>query len=303
MASDVQRRQDVLDGPGGLASANGSDQGRAMRYACLMVHLEIGRPNASVLQVAATLAARHQAAVVGMAVGRQLAPVYPDGYADGDLFAQDLEDIERHIGVAAAEFRNALQAAGTVLEWRASVQMGAQAARVVHELRSADLLITRASSPDLLGTTRMADCADLVVRAGRPVLVVPDALIDPRLDRIVVGWKDTREARRAVADALPLLRQAAHVTVVELARPDALHAAQRRVADVCAWLVRHGITAEAVAQPAGEDDNLLNAFAEQRGADLIVAGAYGHSRLGEWIFGGATRDLMQRSSRCVLFSH
>ncbi|MDP4076356.1 universal stress protein [Acidovorax sp. A1169] len=274
-----------------------------MTYATLMVHLEIGRSNESLLNISAVLADRFKAAVVGIAVGQQLQPAYVDGYAAGDMFALDLDDINKNISEAEDEFRKALASASTRLEWRSSVQMGPQAEHIATEARSADIVLTGARGPDLFGTSRMASCAEIVMRAGRPVLVVPDAVNVPRLDWIVVGWKDTREARRAVSDALPFLSKAAHVTVVEFAMPDDMDSARSRVDDVCAWLAHHGISAEAVVQSAGDGDNLLDTFAERRGADLIVAGAYGHTRLGEWLFGGYTKDLVRRARRCVLLSH
>ena len=125
-----------------------------------------------------------------------------------------------------------------------------------------------------------------------------------RLEQVVVAWKDTREARRAAFDALPLLKKAAHVTVVEIAAEAELAMARVRVEDVVGWLKRHGVVAEALTLPSlYEDAGRLNAIAEQRGADVIVAGAYGHSRLREFVLGGVTRDLLLRADRCSLVSH
>lgn len=274
-----------------------------MTYASLMVHLEIGRSNESLVKLSAVLADRFKAAVIGIAVGQQLQPVYVDGYAAGDMFAMDLDDINRNIASAETEFRQALESTSTRLGWRSSVQTGPQAAHIATEARSADLVITGARTSDFFGTSRMASCAEIVMRAGRPVLIVPDTINVPWLDSIVVGWKDTREARRAVSDALPFLRKAARVTVVEFTKLDEMDSVRRRLDDVCDWLGRHSISAEPVVQSEGDGDNQLDTFAEQRGADLIVAGAYGHTRMGEWMFGGYTDDLMRRAKRCVLLSH
>ena len=89
---------------------------------------------------------------------------------------------------------------------------------------------------------------------GRPVLVVPNAIGHLKLERIVVGWKDSRETRRAIADALPLLKQAAAVSVAEIAVEDAMPEARAHVADVVAWLQGHGIVAQAVASLSTGDD-------------------------------------------------
>jgi nucleotide-binding universal stress UspA family protein len=122
---------------------------------------------------------------------------------------------------------------------------------------------------------------------------------------VLVAWKDTREARRAVCDALPLLHKAAEVIIVELAERDADRAAAKtRVDDVAAWLVRRGINAAAIAAKVliGVSAQ-IDLIAQDEGADIIVAGAYGHTRFSEWVFGGVTRELLRRGKRCALLSH
>ena len=139
---------------------------------------------------------------------------------------------------------------------------------------------------------------------GRPVLVVPNAIGHLKLERIVVGWKDSRETRRAIADALPLLKQAAAVSVAEIAVEDAMPEARAHVADVVAWLQGHGIVAQAVASlSTGDDATGLYTIAQDLGADIVAAGAYGHSQLREWVLGGVTRDFLLRSDCCSLLSH
>jgi nucleotide-binding universal stress UspA family protein len=141
---------------------------------------------------------------------------------------------------------------------------------------------------------------DLIMQLGRPVLLVPAAPDVSKLDRVVVGWKETREARRAVS----LLKAAAQVTVVEVAEENELAVARSHVADVVAWLERHGVAAEALTLTStGDDSTQLNAIAHDRGANLLVAGAYGHSRLREWALGGVTSALLESTSRCSLLSH
>jgi nucleotide-binding universal stress UspA family protein len=145
------------------------------------------------------------------------------------------------------------------------------------------------------------------MRAGRPVLVVPPSVSALEGRRALVAWKDTREARRAVADALPLLAHAEEVLVVEAVSGDAEERDQalRRAGDVAGLLARHGATARGEAlEVRGRTvaDELLLA-AERHGADLVVAGGYGHARLREWAFGGVTRDLLARCPMCCLLSH
>jgi nucleotide-binding universal stress UspA family protein len=144
-----------------------------------------------------------------------------------------------------------------------------------------------------------------MMAAGRPVLVVPPGTESLAAHHIVVGWKDTREARRAIWDALPFLKRAEAVHVTEVAPDSELKEAARRAADIVAHLERHQVKASAevrTRREASAADELI-LVAEQHAADLIVVGGYGHTRLREWIFGGVTRGLLTRSPMCCLFSH
>ena len=121
---------------------------------------------------------------------------------------------------------------------------------------------------------------------------------------VLVAWKDTPEARRAIVDALPVLRQAKDVAIVEIIEdePDRL-AALSGIRDIGVWLSRHGVVAsERVPAEKGNAAEQIERIASEVGAGLIVAGAYGHSRLREWVFGGVTRRLLNPSGRCTLLS-
>lgn len=275
-----------------------------MTYATLMVHLELGRSNAGLLQIAGALAERFQAGVIGVAACQPMPVTYGDGYVSGDLIVQDREEIDKEIKEAEAEFRNALQARVRTLQWRSTVMYASLPEYLAREARSADLIITGVASGDFFDPSRAVNTGDLVMRAGRPVLLVPAAADSLKLERVVVAWKDTRESRRAAFDALPLLKKAAHVTVVEIAAEEEITTARAHVADVVAWLRCHGVEAESFASPSTIDDATgLYAIAQDQGADVIVAGAYGHSRLREWVLGGVTRDLLLSVNRCSLVSH
>jgi nucleotide-binding universal stress UspA family protein len=111
----------------------------------------------------------------------------------------------------------------------------------------------------------------------------------------LIAWKDTREARRAVVDALPLLCQANEVVVVTVDR-DADTLTQESIDDVCAFLRRHGVTARSkIIKDKHESESLLT-FARSIDAELVISGAYGHSRVRELIFGGVTRSLLAEDS-------
>jgi nucleotide-binding universal stress UspA family protein len=135
-------------------------------------------------------------------------------------------------------------------------------------------------------------------------LIVPDAVASLRAEHVVIGWKDTREARRAVQDALGFLREAIRVTVVETCQSGEEAAAQEHIDDVARYLTRHliGGGPRVIIHQEGSGAAQLIRLAQDEGADLIVTGAYGHSRLGE-VFGGMTRDLLASSPVCCLMSH
>jgi nucleotide-binding universal stress UspA family protein len=152
---------------------------------------------------------------------------------------------------------------------------------------------------------RSLDPGGAILKMGRPTLVVPAEVETLRAEHVVIGWKDTREARRAVRDALPLLQQATRVTIVEACGRDEERTALGRLDDVTNYLTYHGVKggARVMLQREGSGADQLVQIAQEERADMLVTGAYGHSRLGEWIFGGMTRELLATSPICCLMSH
>ena len=273
-----------------------------MSYVSLMVNLELGRPNNELLRVAVNLAERLDAWVIGIASCQPRQVDFGDGYVLGDLFEADRDEIRHDIELAEAEFRSTFAARHTRIEWRSAATFEALADYLASQARSTDLIIT-----GLAGTStamRRVDIDDLVLQAGRPVLIVPAATEPLELRRVLVAWNDTREARRSVFDALPLLQLAEQVMVVEIAAEDEIVEARRRLDDVVGWLKRHGVVAQAQACiSSGDDAARLKQIAEDQNAGVLVAGAYGHSRVREWVFGGVTHDLLLHGNCCALVSH
>ncbi|MBI2749172.1 MAG: universal stress protein [Burkholderiales bacterium] len=275
-----------------------------MTYATLMVHLELGRSNAQLLQLAGDLAERCRAGVLGVAACPPVQIVGGEGYFSAESFEQDRTELAKEMKEAEAQFRDALRTRATALEWRSTTDYASLSDYLAREARSADLVITGIASGDQFDASRALNTSDLVMQAGRPVLLVPAVVDRLKLERVVVGWKDTRETRRAISDALPLLKAATDVTVVEIASEQGLAAARAHLEDVVGWLKRHGVESTPMVTPSSRDDATeLYAIARDNGADVIVAGAYGHSRLREWALGGVTRDLLLRADRCTLLSH
>ncbi|HEX7323776.1 MAG TPA: universal stress protein [Rhodanobacteraceae bacterium] len=275
-------------------------------YATLMVHLVLGAGNTALLDIAGTLAERFHAGVTGIVVARPLATTAVNTPIPADVIEQDIADKRRQIPILEATFRAALQARAGNLQWRSLITDGLPADYLVDEMRDADLFITGINQHRRawLDPTRPANTADIIMRLGRPVLAVPAGVASLAAGTVVVGWKDAREARRAVADALPFLRLAQRVVVVALADADAEFVDSKQTTQrVCEWLARHDVKAAPHVVNADADPfATLGSIADAQGADLIVAGAYGHSRLREWVLGGTTRNLLRQTGRCVLLS-
>lgn len=277
-----------------------------MTYATVMVSLALDQPNDARLQIAGELAERFEADIVGVAAAQFAPPLYfTDGAAAQGLIDQEEVSIKRRLADLEAQFRAATRTRGGRAEWRSAMDFPARF--VLAQARCADIVVSGGQSPAFSDSFALASPKDLVMQAGRPLLVVPDRINWLDLRSVLVAWKDTPESRRAVADALPMLRKAQDVAIVEIPEQGADRAAvMAGVSDVAAWLARHGVTATArVPEAAGNETAAvqLERVAGDVGAGLIVAGAYGHSRFRELILGGVTEYLVTQTARCVLLSH
>ncbi|UZE49331.1 universal stress protein [Rhodopseudomonas sp. P2A-2r] len=275
-----------------------------MTYATVMVGLALDRSNDACLEIARETAERFDAHVIGITAAQFSPPLYfTDGNQAQELLDQGRAEISNRVAALEAQFRKALHSRSDRLEWRSAEDFPAR--YIVQQARAADILIVGQDGGGGLGDPfEKASPSDLLMQAGRPLLVVPDAGTWLDLRSVLVAWKDTTEARRAISDALPLLRKARDVTVAELIDDETRRpAAQARLDDVVGWLSRHGVTARAqVANDHGHTAKQLESIAADVGAGLIVAGAYGHSRFREWVLGGVTRQLVNPSTRCSLLS-
>jgi len=274
-----------------------------MNYATLMAPIELGRPNAKLLNVVGDFAERFGSDVIGISACQPAMIAFGDGYVPGEFVQQDREIITEDFRRAETEFRGILQSRVESLEWRSSLIVGSLADYFAIEARSADILIMNptGSEGDI---SRRINAGDVLMQSGRPVLIVPDTADTLRIERVLIAWKDTRETRRAVLDALPLLMKAISVVVMEIAAKQHQKEADARVKDVVAWLLRHGVAASATARIAeGGNAEQLSDVMQELNTDVVVAGAYGHSRVREWALGGVTRSLLLRAERLTLFSH
>lgn len=275
-----------------------------MSYQTLMVHLHIGHSNADLLQITRSLAERFQAEVLGIMVGQPTQMIYGKGYALLDFFDKEQAHIEQKIAESEAQFNEVFKGFSKHTEWRSTITREPMADYIAAQACSADIIVTSVSPSDFYEGPNGVNAGEIIMQAGRPVIVVPSAVKNLNLENILIGWKDAREARRAIADALPILKLATQVTVVEICAESEVEVAGQRLDEVIAWLVRHGIAAKPVVSVSVDTDaTQFISIAKQHNADLVVAGAYGHSRFRQWVLGGVTNDLLRLADFSSMLSH
>ncbi len=277
-----------------------------MTYTTIMVSLALDQPNEARLAVAGQIAERFDAGLIGIAASVFSPPLYfTTGEQAQDLIDQGQASIERRMSELEAQFREAAKDRARQIEWRYAIDFPAR--YVLQQARCADIIVTGGHSDAFSDPFAVVTPKDIVMEAGRPLLVVPDSVDWLDLRSILVAWKDTPEARRAIVDSLPMLRKAKDVTVAEIVMAGGSRTpAVSRVRDVVTWLSRHGVSASELVPEQNHDRDAtvqLDAMAADLGAGVVVAGAYGHSRFRELILGGMTQHLITQSERCVLLSH
>jgi nucleotide-binding universal stress UspA family protein len=275
-------------------------------FRTVLVHVDSQPDTAGRTAVAIAVAKKFDATLIGMAAGLPRLPIEIYDAAFGTVAVgpeyteMDRKDLEAEFGRVEDAFNAATRGAGVETGWRAI--FGPPSAAIIQGAIAADLAIVGPGDRSLLGNLSAASAGDVVLRSGRPVLVVPDGVstFDPK--SVVIAWKDTAEAQRAIANALPFLKGAASVVVLAIDENDESKPGH---AEAVAFLLRHGIAAKSESIPSKGADigEVLLSYAKQKSAGLIVAGAYGHSRVREWVLGGVTRALLNNEAVPVLFSH
>jgi nucleotide-binding universal stress UspA family protein len=267
-------------------------------YTTIMVYVDAEHPSRNRIELAADLAERFNSVLIGVSALLLPAEIVTGGFA---VTIATGAETETHLSLAGDLLRSICHRQKTRVDWRPSPDppLGV----VTREARAADLVVLQ-SNPQGVDYSS-PDTGAAVMQLGRPALVVPKGVSTLRADQVVVAWQDSREARRAVSDALPFLHEASAVTVVEICDTQERGLAQARVDDVVGFLTRHRINArgKVVYPQTGSGADQLIKFAQDIGADLLVTGAYRHGPIGEWILGGMTRDLIKHSPICCLMSH
>jgi nucleotide-binding universal stress UspA family protein len=276
-----------------------------MSYKTILVHIDLGKRCSARVDVAIRLAHQHDAHLVAL---HAIAPFEPPGYVMAEMGPTIIEAqravAANELARTESEFNKQVSAAGLRnVEWRSAVEDLVDAMTL--HARYADLVVI--GQTDASENSHVpADFPErLVLAGGRPVLILPAVGSFATIGkRILVAWSASREATRAVTDAIPLLQRADNVHVMAV-NPKAGEHGSVPGADIGLYLARHGVRVEVKTDHGAEIDvgNELLSRAADLDADLIVMGGYGHSRLKEWVLGGATRTILESMTAPVLMSH
>jgi len=271
----------------------------------IVVHLNASKHCGRRVDYALALAKRFNTRVAGLYVGPtsdfsylMAAQIGEDGWPSARAWVAEWRN------VAKLQFEHRLEAANVAADWHETE--GDSATMMARFAHHADATIVGQADPnEILPISDQLVAERVVLEAGGPVLVIPyEGEASAKAQRVLVAWKASAQAARAVHDALPLLKAAEEVVVLSV------NAAADRTSQASGMMIvthlrRHGITAALEEEDADERvvGEIILSRAEAKGTDLVVAGAYGHSRAREMILGGVTRDLLQRAKLPVFLSH
>lgn len=269
----------------------------------ILVHVDSGKANHARVGAALQLARQHGAHLTGLFVIPEFfIPTYAEVQIPAEVFEAQDKAAQEEARLAETAFRDLVKPTGVAFEWKCI--KGYPDRELVAQGCYTDLLvISQAEQRSAFGGGN--ELEDLVLLgAARPVLLIPYIGAPSTIGkRVLVAWNNSRESVRAVNDALPLLAMADKVTVLAVNPPAG--AGDIPTADICRQLARHGVKAEAsqaVAKDIEVGDVLLSRASDDD-IDLLVLGAYGHTRLRETVLGGVSRDILAHMTVPVLMSH
>lgn len=268
----------------------------------ILFHACEGQGGQSIEDTAFALAQAHGATLTALGVVDNMPiPSYAVPYVPSNLAESYIEEAR----VALREIEERIKAreasTGVRTEWR--YREGDIRALFAQHAHYTDLVVLAQGSGDVPVGPANNLPGDLVLTAGRPVLVVPwRGAASPVGKRVIIGWNSSKEATRALNDALPILEKAEAVKVLTVGEEDSRHIPG---AEIAQHLARHGVNAEADHAPNTDGPAAQSLVFEARdfGADLLVCGAWGHSRMFETVLGGVTRDLLRGMELPLLLSH
>ncbi len=278
-----------------------------MSYRTIVVHADRAANAEARIALAAAIASREEAHLVGAAMtGMPRSMLAGRSYEGSGVFLADyLRRAEERVQLALEQFKAMADRLG-VQTFEARSSNDDEYAGLCMQARYADLVVLgqAAAAEDNEGSL-LPDLPDYVLlNCGRPVLLVPRTGRFPTIGkRVMVAWNGSVEAAKAVTAALPLLRGAEQVTLAVLGNSaDTL--GESPGADIALYLARHGVNVEVLRRPeAADPGKAILSLAADFNVDLLVMGAYGHSRFREMMLGGATRTILATATLPVLMAH
>lgn len=284
-----------------------------MTYRTIAVYVNESRHALERVNFAAQLAVDTDAYLVGVAATALTQSYYIHGMGgiaieSATVLNAYLDQLKERALTALASFDGVADKAGVRSAEKRVIEDEAGSALCL-QARYSDLLVMSQNDPSEALPTQASNVAEFVViNSGRPVLLIPYAgKFDAAFERVLIAWDGSLQAARAVTGAIPLLRRAklVQVAVFDPEIGPTAHG-EEPGADIALYLARHGVTVEVTQQNTGQDIDIGNAivsYSSDFGADLIVMGAYGHSRFRELLLGGATHTILNSMTVPVLMSH
>ena len=274
-----------------------------MAYKTILVSLnDVPRVDA-MIDAAAQIAKTYDSHLIGCYVIPAVT-IYPEVYAVDDTRQQYFKT---NIAVVKERFEAILRRDGLKGEWRTVNTVYSEIAPSLMEHgRAADLIVVSQIAEDQMANIEPGLVERAVMESGRPVLIIPRKGTLGEIKSVVVGFNATREATRALFDGLPFLRGAKDVRVVWVdPYKERSVAGEVPGAEAAEALARHGVkaTAEGLAAGGANAGEALLQHVNDLGAELLIMGAYAHSRMREYIFGGATQHVLAHAKVPVLMSH
>lgn len=273
-----------------------------MEHRTIAVYVNQSEASKRRVLIACEIASRMNAILMGMSCEYISASAFADGAVSNRLLKLECDRVSAVLAEREKTFRSQVGKKNAHVKWRQNNDYPLRS--TLDQLRAADLFVIGSDAASSL--EHRLNPATVLMQAGRPILYIPDQVASAALKNVVVGWKDAREARRALLDAVPYLQMAKNVLLVGIcedtqAKSEVLEA----ISDVACYLSSRGVGCElkvvsSAKRSAGDE---IIAVAKDFQADVIVAGAYGRSQVGEWIFGGVTETLLDKSPIACLLSH
>lgn len=279
-----------------------------MAYRNLLVHLDATEACAQRIATAIALADAHDAHLTGLALAAEVSlPSYIGGQLPPEVIEMQRQHALKRAEAAGARFTEAMKKAGRPEDLRTVTTLDIDVASVIAlHARYADLALLGQPESGREGPAGRHAVEEVILSCGRPVIVVPYIGAKSMGRRVMIAWDSGRESTRAVNDALPLLEKAEEVIVLSVnPRPGIDGHGEQPGADIALHLARHGVNVEVQQTQSAEisiGETILSRLADA-GSDLLVMGAYGHSRFRELVLGGVTRTLMEEMTIPVLMSH